>query len=275
MPAKTGEMNPGEWFVEIQARSVGIADVGNYFGVEHRATAGRDSRDWPAPPHSPGPSVAVYFPHDDWARHSGAYKVDMRNPAFSTDENDGHMWHFDVSKSFSEGGAGDDVAITFNGIDRIPHEYSVLLVDQKLARTTDLREVSGYAFYLGRKAKVSKKDDTRFILMVGNEAFIAANKARLPSLPTNTLLHQNYPNPFNPSTVIRYDLAEPGRVRVRVFDVRGALVRVLEDRDQDPGRYEVGWSGKNDRGERVASGVYFYQLTAPGYATTRKMVLLK
>jgi len=111
--------------------------------------------------------------------------------------------------------------------------------------------------------------------MVGTETFVDKETANIVQLPTTTVLHQNHPNPFNPMTVIRYEIAEPGRVRVQVYNVRGALVRVLEDRVREPGRYEVGWSGEDDRGDRVASGVYFYRLTAPGFSQTRKMVLLK
>jgi hypothetical protein len=74
-------------------------------------------------------------------------------------------------------------------------------------------------------------------------------------VPMTAALYQNIPN--------------------RVYDVRGALVRVLEDRIRAMGRYEVDWNGDDGRGERVASGVYFYRLTTPGYSQTRKMVLLK
>ena len=88
-------------------------------------------------------------------------------------------------------------------------------------------------------------------------------------------MRQNRPNPFNPSTIIGYELARAGHVTVRIYDVRGALVKTLEDRDRPAGRYEVGWHGENERGERVSSGVYFYRLVAAGHSQTRKMVILK
>ena len=97
----------------------------------------------------------------------------------------------------------------------------------------------------------------------------------LPALPRTTMLHQNHPNPFNPSTIIRYELAHFGRVRLHVYDVSGALVTVLENRDRQPGRYEIGWNGDNDRGEQVSSGVYFYRLRVGSKTLTKKMVLLK
>jgi flagellar hook assembly protein FlgD len=64
-------------------------------------------------------------------------------------------------------------------------------------------------------------------------------------------------------------------VDLRVYDVTGALVKVVEKRHRDRGRYEVGWNGENSRGEQVTSGVYFYKITAEGFSQTRKMVLLK
>ena len=64
-------------------------------------------------------------------------------------------------------------------------------------------------------------------------------------------------------------------VSLRIYNVGGSLVKVVYDGYRTPGRYEVGWNGDNDRGDRVASGVYFYQLTTSGFLQTRKMVLLK
>jgi flagellar hook assembly protein FlgD len=75
--------------------------------------------------------------------------------------------------------------------------------------------------------------------------------------------------------VIRYDLARSGSVTLRIYNVNGALVKVLEDRERPAGRYEIGWGGDNQRGETVSSGVYFYHLKAGSTTLTRKMVLLK
>jgi hypothetical protein len=88
-------------------------------------------------------------------------------------------------------------------------------------------------------------------------------------------LYQNYPNPFNPTTTIRYVLGEAGPVTVSVFNVQGALVRVLEDGPADAGENMVVWDGRNEGGLSVSSGVYFYRLTSARFTETRKMVLLK
>jgi hypothetical protein len=98
------------------------------------------------------------------------------------------------------------------------------------------------------------------------------------SVTTPTLdlaLGQNYPNPFNPSTQIPFTLEAAGRVIVRVFDVRGASVATVYDGTLGPGRHTVGWSGRDDNGQPVASGIYLYSLTTGKRTMSRKMVMLK
>ncbi|MBU0982672.1 MAG: T9SS type A sorting domain-containing protein [candidate division Zixibacteria bacterium] len=95
------------------------------------------------------------------------------------------------------------------------------------------------------------------------------------ALPGSYALHQNRPNPFNPSTTIDFALPQPSHVRVEVFNVLGRRVRTLLDGDLDVGEHMVLWDGMNDSGEGVSSGVYFYRLTADGFTSSKKMLLLK
>ena len=88
-------------------------------------------------------------------------------------------------------------------------------------------------------------------------------------------LHQNHPNPFNPATRISFDLDARARVLLVIYDISGARVRTLVDRDMNPGRYAEEWDGRNENGNTVASGVYFYRLVAGKQMMTRKMVLLR
>jgi len=88
-------------------------------------------------------------------------------------------------------------------------------------------------------------------------------------------LVQNYPNPFNPYTVIKYEIPEPCRVRLAIFDVSGRLVRTLVDGHRGEGRYTEYWYGRDERGRSVASGIYFYRLEAGSYSKTKRMVLLR
>ncbi len=96
------------------------------------------------------------------------------------------------------------------------------------------------------------------------------------STPTEFALHQNYPNPFNPQTNIPYDLAEGGDVLLRIYNLLGQEIRTLVRERQAPGRYTVQWSGMDDRGVSVSSGIYFYRISVAGkFQGTRRLMLLK
>jgi len=83
------------------------------------------------------------------------------------------------------------------------------------------------------------------------------------------------PNPFNPHTTIRFELPRSARVRLRLFDVRGRLVRVLADRAFTAGLHEVSWDGRDRMGRDAATGTYFYRMEAEGVAQSRKLTLLR
>lgn|GEM_PF-1678764 len=94
-------------------------------------------------------------------------------------------------------------------------------------------------------------------------------------LPRGFSLTQNYPNPFNPSTTIRYELPEPVKVLLNIYNVRGQNIRTLINKNQKAGAYKVTWDGRDDRGLSVPSGVFLYRLKAGSTKIIRKMVLLK
>ena len=94
-------------------------------------------------------------------------------------------------------------------------------------------------------------------------------------LPIAFALAQNYPNPFNPATTIEYSVAKACPVEVAVFDASGRRVATLVSGIVAQGVHKTVWSGKNDRGASVASGVYFYRLTAGDFREIRKMILLR
>jgi fibronectin type 3 domain-containing protein len=97
-----------------------------------------------------------------------------------------------------------------------------------------------------------------------------------PTVVYSNRLAQNRPNPFNPTTTIEFSLRSPAQVTLSVYNVRGQLVRVLLDERRAAGLHkDVVWEGRNDAGQSVASGIYFYRLVAGDFTDTRKMVLLK
>ncbi|RKY03796.1 hypothetical protein DRP77_05390, partial [Candidatus Poribacteria bacterium] len=107
--------------------------------------------------------------------------------------------------------------------------------------------------------------------------------AALPTkagLPLRNALHQNYPNPFNPETWIPFQLAEEAYVTIEIYDSLGRLVRRL-----DLGRLRAGyylgkseaayWDGRDEEGQLLPSGVYFYTIRAGDFSETRRMVILR
>jgi hypothetical protein len=95
-------------------------------------------------------------------------------------------------------------------------------------------------------------------------------KAQSSLAPSSFALNQNYPNPFNPSTIISYQLAVNSNVTLKVYDILGREAATLVEGYQNAGGHQVEFNAQN-----LASGVYFYRLTAPGVDFAKKMLLMK
>jgi hypothetical protein len=117
---------------------------------------------------------------------------------------------------------------------------------------------------------------------VAFKEFLIVNRgaALIPSeiqgeLPSRYSLSQNYPNPFNSSTRISFDLYEDALVELTVYDLLGRKVSTLVDQYLTVGNHDVTWNGRSDKGENMASGVYFYRLQAGEFSETKRMLLMK
>ncbi len=95
------------------------------------------------------------------------------------------------------------------------------------------------------------------------------------SLPERFELAQNFPNPFNPETTIHYSLPKAGIIRLVIYDVLGRKIRTLVNQRQAAGSKQVRWNGRNDQGDIVGSGIYFYRLSSEEFNRVKKMVLLR
>ena len=127
-----------------------------------------------------------------------------------------------------------------------------------------------------RDAKAANADPAGIAAL--EQLLAALTRAEAP--PEKTVLLANYPNPFNPETWIPYQLSEAAEVTVTIHSSDGKLVRTLELGQMPAGAYSdkdraAYWDGRNAQGEPVASGVYFYTLTAGDFSATRKMVIRK
>ena len=158
--------------------------------------------------------------------------------------------------------------------------YRVTTVDMKTMRAATIGDI----------LEISARSPDPFIGVKPLQYTITAKDVRrsyieLPALiayeiPAKTELLANYPNPFNPETWIPYRLAEDAFVFLTIYDGNGRVVRTLDVGYRTAAVYErrskaIYWNGKNNLGEQVASGVYFYSLSAGDYSGTRKMVILK
>lgn len=102
-----------------------------------------------------------------------------------------------------------------------------------------------------------------------------ANGVEEVGAPNQFRLYQNYPNPFNPSTTIKFNMPAADNVKVKIFDIQGALIKTISSDIKTAGENEITWDGTNDHGVKQPSGVYVYQLNSTAGTEARKMLLLK
>ena len=96
------------------------------------------------------------------------------------------------------------------------------------------------------------------------------------TIPTQFALHQNYPNPFNPSTQISFDVPEGSElVRLNIYNILGKKVSTLLNNVVSPGKHKIEWNAKDNEGNPVASGIYFYELSSSSFTARKKMLLIR
>ncbi len=113
---------------------------------------------------------------------------------------------------------------------------------------------------------------------LGQYRIVSGGEGSGTPVPETFALQQNYPNPFNPTTDIRYQIPmteSRAHTTLKIYNILGQEVRTLVDEIRQPGYYSVTWDGQDDKGQRAASGIYFYRIVAGQYEGTRRMVLVK
>ena len=93
--------------------------------------------------------------------------------------------------------------------------------------------------------------------------------------PSEFSLSQNYPNPFNPETYIEFGLSNAAHVKIDIFNIVGQRVRTLVDEEMESGNYVADWDGKDEQGNSVSSGIYFYRMKSEDFSDMKKMLLVK
>ncbi|MDZ4121366.1 MAG: T9SS type A sorting domain-containing protein, partial [Candidatus Cloacimonadaceae bacterium] len=120
------------------------------------------------------------------------------------------------------------------------------------------------------------EDSALRVDQIGNYAYLSFHRKDGDSLvPLATSLMQNYPNPFNPSTTISFVLAKQTDARLDIYNLRGQKVKTLLSAMMPKGKHQLEWSGRDDHGRGVSSGIYFYRLSTAEGSFTHKMMLMK
>ena len=149
-----------------------------------------------------------------------------------------------------------------------PRGWKAIIVNQN--------ENKVYSLEKSFEINVVEGQDISMVVIAGTNEFISKKiKSYKLNIPTEFSLNQNYPNPFNPLTTIRYDIPIQGVAKIHIYDVLGRSIKTLKNEFHIPGAYSVNWNGKDDRGQKVSAGVYFYRLSTDGFTKTNKMILLK
>ena len=167
--------------------------------------------------------------------------------------------------------ASHSITVSLPGSLRAPASLSKIVLDPTVLNTLDPEMLEAHLDILRAGNDGSLKYLQAITLL---ESVIAEMR------PEKTVLLANYPNPFNPETWIPYHLANASDVRITIYDTRGVVIRRLGLGHQREGYYtsrsrSAYWDGRNEVGEHVATGVYFYQLQAGSESLLRKMVILK
>jgi hypothetical protein len=158
--------------------------------------------------------------------------------------------------------------------------YMVAFVD--MSKNSVINSGDSLAVYLkdNTKGVLSKPVVQKVIISDLDKSFVNVPLNTKYFIPEKSVLLQNYPNPFNPETWIPYQLKEDNNVVIRIYSSSGSLVRTLNLGYKSAGFYEgkeraVYWNGKNEFGESVSSGVYFYNIQAGNFTATKKMIVKK
>ena len=177
----------------------------------------------------------------------------------------------DLSGNGNTASASHSITVSLPGSRRAPASLSGIVLDPTVLKTLDPEVLEAHLDILRDGNDGSLKYLQAIALL---ESVLAEMR------PEKTVLLANYPNPFNPETWIPYHLANDTDVQISIYDINGALVRQLDLGHQRAGYYTnrsraAYWDGTNDFGERVATGIYFYQLQADNMSLLRKMLILK
>ena len=248
--------NDIEWELNISLFVDDLKDISTSLGVARGAAKQKDSFDL-RKPRAVGELPSVYFEREKWKHYSGTYARDMRAPIDTIE-----IWDFNVNIMNYR-----NARLSFDGINDIPEIFEVYLIDKERSKFVDLRKQSSYDFQ-------AVKSKSSFELCVGKKESVDEELKQY--LPKEYRLAQNYPNPFNPVTMIPFSLPDESEISLIVFNILGQEVRTLYQGKMDAGIHYIPFNSRDQYGNRLSSGLYFYRLiTDKGHNFVKKMILIK
>ena len=244
-----------QWDASIILTTGNQQDRSARFGVRADASESLDRHDFHKP-HAVGGQPGVSFNRPNW---------DADHPVFASDirpvDDDYLTWDFELEN------IGDETSqLSFEGLDQIPPEYDVYLINLQDGQAIDLRTNPVNQFQ-------PNSSGMAFKLAVGSPEQVQKDMDSFK--PTTPFIGQNYPNPFNPSTTLSYRLPVASNVSLIIYDVQGNVVRVLDSGAQSAGWYNVVWNGTTSDGSPISTGIYFARFVAGDFSQVVKMLYLK
>ena len=176
------------------------------------------------------------------------------------------VWHIGINSQKTQ-----TIELVVDLVNSLPPDVSLLLIDLLGADTVDVTRGGGYRF-------VAEEPFVELLLIAVNTHSSEAPSQPVAASPKSLALQQNEPNPFNASTTIRFVVPQtengPSVVRVAVYNMLGQHIRTLFDQIATPGVYEVRWNGRDEAGQMVSSGLYFYDLNTRRERIMKRMAFV-
>lgn len=179
-------------------------------------------------------------------------------------------------RNYFVGGVGSDTLNGGLGLDRAVYlgefaEYIVVPMDEPIDSAYRVIDI------------VNNRDGLDYIMNIeqiefGGELFFVSDILKLEDkvIPSHFKLQTPFPNPFNPFVNVNFSIAKPCRVDLRIYDLKGKIVKNITDKTFNPGNYNIVWDAKDNLGNQVSTGVYYLKLSAQGhYQKTQKVLFLK
>jgi len=244
------------WKMDVSLSVEGKNISSSKLGVSKLAMKNLDNLDY-RKPRAIGAMPSIYFNRPEWDDRYSIFACDMR-----PEIQDVEKWEFTVSNIINQ-----KTTISFSGIENIPSQHEVFLLDEIRSTFVNLREKSEYSF----NPVISKSN---FSVLVGNQQTILEELENL--IPTEFKLGKNFPNPFNPSTTIPVSVPEESELTLKVYNILGQEIKTIFDGTRETGRHYFRWDGTNYLNQQVAAGIYLFRMiTDKGYSFVGKMVLVK